>query len=423
MKKYLIIIISLLSILGVNNIYAQFVYENREYTPLIKTVQLEQTSGIMTQPVITLNGNKRLVLSFDELSEQTNRYEYTIIHCESDWTESKVEQNEYLEGFFTQRIENYQNSFNTIQRYVHYWQTIPSENMKIKKSGNYIIKVYKEDEPDKVVLTKRFYCVEDLSNIQVEVTPSKSSQYLKTKQEVSVKVGRKDNSFFSTPESLMKVYVQQNGREDNKHQLRMRGMYANMIDYSFDESNLFDGGNEFRSFDFTSIRTKSQFIKSFGFENNENQVYLRQEQVKNYTPYISQVDINGKYYVRNDISEDYSIGSDYAWVHFFLPQQMSLEGSYYIVGDLTNWRYDAQNRMTYQDDIKMYHVALYLKQGYYNYQILFKNSNSPYAESSQIEGNHSETNNKYTVYVYYRNFGDDFESLVGLTSVEYNPKR
>jgi hypothetical protein len=406
-----------LLILGVNTLYAQFIYENREYSPLIKTVILQKSGGNLSEPVIYLNRNQRLVLEFDELSEQTNRYEYTIVHCESDWSESKIEQNQYIEGFETQRIENYQNSFNTIQRYVHYSQVIPSNGMNITKSGNYIIKVFEEGNPDKVILTRRFFCVEDIANIEIEATQSKNAAFLRTKQEVNVKVSRKDGSFFSNPETFMKVYVQQNGREDNKQLLKLRGMLANKIDYSFDNSNLFDGGNEFRSFDFTSLRAKTQYIANFGFENNENQVYLRMEKNKSQLPYDNESGINGKYYIRNDRQENYATESDYAWVHFFLNENLSLEGSYYVVGDLTNWRFDAQNRMTY-DDKNKYQLALYLKQGYYNYQILFKNSNDKQASTANIEGNHSETNNKYTVYVYYKNFGDDYEGLVGVSSIE-----
>jgi hypothetical protein len=406
-----------LLILGVNTLYAQFIYENREYSPLIKTVILQKSGGNLSEPVIYLNRNQRLVLEFDELSEQTNRYEYTIVHCESDWSESKIEQNQYIEGFETQRIENYQNSFNTIQRYVHYSQVIPSSGMNITKSGNYIIKVFEEGNPDKVILTRRFFCVEDIANIEIEATQSKNAAFLRTKQEVNVKVSRKDGSFFSNPETFMKVYVQQNGREDNKQLLKLRGMLANKIDYSFDNSNLFDGGNEFRSFDFTSLRAKTQYIANFGFENNENQVYLRMEKNKSQLPYDNESGINGKYYIRNDRQENYATESDYAWVHFFLNENLSLEGSYYVVGDLTNWRFDAQNRMTY-DDKNKYQLALYLKQGYYNYQILFKNSNDKQASTANIEGNHSETNNKYTVYVYYKNFGDDYEGLVGVSSIE-----
>jgi hypothetical protein len=406
-----------LLILGVNTLYAQFIYENREYSPLIKTVILQKSGGNLSEPVIYLNRNQRLVLEFDELSEQTNRYEYTIVHCESDWSESKIEQNQYIEGFETQRIENYQNSFNTIQRYVHYSQVIPSSGMNITKSGNYIIKVFEEGNPDKVILTRRFFCVEDIANIEIEATQSKNAAFLRTKQEVNVKVSRKDGSFFSNPETFMKVYVQQNGREDNKQLLKLRGMLANKIDYSFDNSNLFDGGNEFRSFDFTSLRAKTQYIANFGFENNENQVYLRMEKNKSQLPYDNESGINGKYYIRNDRQENYATESDYAWVHFFLNENLSLEGSYYVVGDLTNWRFDAQNRMTY-DDKNKYQLALYLKQGYYNYQILFKNPNDKQASTANIEGNHSETNNKYTVYVYYKNFGDDYEGLVGVSSIE-----
>jgi hypothetical protein len=51
--------------------------------------------------------------------------------------------------------------------------------MKITKSGNYIVKVFEEGNPDKVILTRRFYlCRRPIANIEIEVTPSKNAEYL-----------------------------------------------------------------------------------------------------------------------------------------------------------------------------------------------------------------------------------------------------
>ncbi|MDY6435089.1 MAG: DUF5103 domain-containing protein, partial [Synergistales bacterium] len=92
--------------------YSQIVYDNRVFSPLIKTVILEQQGNSFSEPVIYLNSYKKLLLQFDELTEETFRYEYSIIHCNSDWTQSDLDVNLYMEGFETQPIEHHQNSFN-----------------------------------------------------------------------------------------------------------------------------------------------------------------------------------------------------------------------------------------------------------------------------------------------------------------------
>jgi capsular polysaccharide biosynthesis protein len=66
MKRILFLIIITL-IMGVNSIYAQFVYENREYSPLIKTVILQKSGGTLSDPIMYLNKNQYLNLEFDEV--------------------------------------------------------------------------------------------------------------------------------------------------------------------------------------------------------------------------------------------------------------------------------------------------------------------------------------------------------------------
>ena len=99
-------------ILGVDSLYAQFVYSDMIYSPVIKTVKLESKNADLSLPIARLGEYKSLILKFDEIGEETNRYEYTIIHCNSDWTPSELEPYEYIEGFETEIIENFSNSFN-----------------------------------------------------------------------------------------------------------------------------------------------------------------------------------------------------------------------------------------------------------------------------------------------------------------------
>jgi len=399
-------------------VYSQRVYENMTYSPLIKTITLHKGTSSLDEPVISLNTRERLYLEFDELIETTRRYEYTLIHCNSDWTQSNLTSDQYLEGFETQPIENFENSFNTLQRYVHYSQTIPSEDMKLTKSGNYIIKVFPEGKPDNVVFTKKMYVVDQQSDLEMEIQPSTLAPLLSTHQEVNVRVKGKGGIFFSNPEQYMKVIVIQNHNDLSAHQLKFRTIIGDKLDYSFYESNQFEATNEFRFFDFTSLRRKSQYVIGFDFLNNQNQVYLKEERLRNHLPYSYDKDLNGEFYIRNEYDNNYSTTSDYALVHFTYPVDLNLEGAYYIVGQMNDWRISTQSQMKFENG--KYHLALYLKQGYYNYQIVFKHNNENKLSTTQTEGNFSQTNNKYAVLVYYHNFSDDYDALVGYHSMEYN---
>ncbi|MDR1725892.1 MAG: DUF5103 domain-containing protein [Bacteroidales bacterium] len=400
------------------NVFSQNLWEEKIYHPLIKSVKIEIAGVDLSYPVIDLEGNKHLRLKFDELSEQTKRYEWKIIHCNADWTQSELDPMQYIEGFHYGMIENYANSFNTIQRYVHYWQDFPNSTMRFLVSGNYIIKVYEEYNEDKVIFTRRFYVCDNSSFAGATVLQARDPSLQRYFQEIEVQVTPTDGFSFSNPKENVKVVVQQNGRRDNISLLRLRQIKGITLDYSFDRSNIFDGGNEFRNFDFTSLRTRSLRVARLDYISEENQVFLIKETDRGRSVYSSAGDIDGNYFIRNDYQDDFDISSDYAWIHFTFPSQINLEGAYYVVGELSDWYLSEQNRMLYDQQAKAYTLSLFLKQGFYDYMIFFKPVNTVVSDVSRVEGNHSETQNTYHVLVYYRKPGDRFDSLTACTEVK-----
>ena len=71
--------------------------------------------------------------------------------------------------------------------------------------------------------------------------------------------------------------------------------------------------------------------------------------------------------------------------------------------------------MTYDPDRSVYRGTLFLKQGYYNYTYVLKDYNHTRLWSDRTEGDHSETENDYQVFVYLRTPVSDFDQLVGYT--------
>lgn len=414
MRKIFLIII----LLGVNPLYAQFVWQDRVYSPIIKTVKLESMDSRMLVPILNINQSEGLLLSFDELSEETHRFEYTFIHCNSDWTESSLQYSDYIDGFETAMVGNFANSFNTLQRFVHYEQTIPSSMTRLSKSGNYILKVYVEGEPDNVVLTKRFLCIDRKAEVAAEIMQAREPALRTRCQETDVRVYA-NNDLFYNPNERVKVFIQQNGREDNKRFLPLSENRGRELVYNFRQENIFDGGNVFRSFDFTSLRQRSNFIANIDYIGGENIVRLREEVVKERSPFVEQADLKGAYYVRNDIDNNEALCSDYAWVYFYLPKPLSLEGNYYAVGELSDWRFSQQNKFTFDNTLNKYVLRMLLKQGYYNYQILYIPNGYTVGSYKEVEGNHSETQNYYNIYVYYREPGNDYDSFIGFLRAEY----
>ena len=94
------------------------VYKNNTFNEKIKTVICHKEEEELSLPIINLNSDDHLLLSFDELDTDIKDYYYTILHCNSDWTASDLMESEYIRGFTDELITNYEYSFNTIQKYI-----------------------------------------------------------------------------------------------------------------------------------------------------------------------------------------------------------------------------------------------------------------------------------------------------------------
>jgi hypothetical protein len=69
--------------------------------------------------------------------------------------------------------------------------------------------------------------------------------------------------------------------------------------------------------------------------------------------------------------------------------------------------------MTYNPATKEYECTMLLKQGWYNYEFVFRKDGENTGTASKFEGSHYETENDYIVLLYYRNPHDRYDRLIG----------
>ena len=250
------------------------VYENEILNTSILTPLLHTENEPMSNPIIHLGTEEKLQLSFDDFSEDLQDYYYTIVHCNSDWTLSDLMQSEYIDGFFENRIEDYEFSFNTLQKYTHYNLVFPENYLKPLLSGNYIIKVFANNNQEEVVLIKRFMILDEKINISSNVKRATLIDDREYKQEVDFTISH-PNVYVSNPYSDIKVVIKQNNREDNSiTNLQPLFVKQDQLIYDYESENTFESGNEFRHFDIKSIRYQSERIKEISSDSNNINVKL-----------------------------------------------------------------------------------------------------------------------------------------------------
>lgn len=388
-------------------------YEDYIYNDKIKSILLHKRNVELGEPYLILNSTDQLILRFDELDNEFNSYQYQFIHCNSKWEKSNLSEMEYISGFNDNYFENSSKSFNTHQQYVHYWATFPNEDVNFLVSGNYIVKVFEENNPEKPIFCKKFYVTEQ--NIQPEINISYPSDVEQKyyQQEVDFNFNYSTNQIID-PYSNVNVIVEQNHRQDNCISgIEPNFVRENKLVYNYDKENVFDGGNEFRYINLTSFQTEIDRIAKSELTDSTFKIMLTADEKRTFKRYLEKPDINGKLLIKTIDGQDWNTEGDYANVKFTLPYRKTLDqGDLYIYGQLSNWKIDPEFQMKYNATTATYEKELYLKQGYYNYLYLYVNDTTKGADIRHIEGSHFDTENEYIFKVYYSDPGDFYDRLL-----------
>jgi hypothetical protein len=340
------------------------IYENRIYSPSVRTVLFHPVGNETGFPAIRLRSNDRLMIRFDDMDEGVKNYQYTFVHCNADWTPSRLSKNEYLSGMTDNFIQNYEFSFNTFFPYTHFYLSFPNQNVGFKISGNYLLIIY-EDNINKPVITRRFIVYEEITNAGIEVRRPTVVQLNNTHQEVDVFLSH-PGYVIPDPYQDLHLTILQNQRWDNAiTHLKPVFVQAGRVIYNFDNGeNTFPGGNEFRVFDMKNLQVLGiGMMKTELNENNWN-VYLFRESPRNRDRYVFWQDINGQMVIRRQNSNNSHIEADYAWVDFqLLVPEPFAEGNVYVWGQLSDWQLLPDFVMNYDYDARAYKAKIFLKQG------------------------------------------------------------
>ncbi len=392
------------------------IFENKIYKTNIHTVLLHPRDFELSSPIIALNSGEQLKLSFDDFSSTINSYTYTLQHCTPDWKSSTIWQSDYLKGFYDFAISNYEFSFNTFQKYIHFSENFPNENMQITKSGNYIIKVYQDGDPENAVLTMRFMVVDNQLGIEVNEHPSSIPGDQYTRHEVDFNILPQQVNV-TDPYSELKVVLLQNYNWNSAiTTLKPKFNNGEVFSYNYDGENNFDAGNEFRYFDIRSLRFQSERISDYVQIDGLYHTILKPDEKRNFLQYRLYTDFDGMRTIDVQEGSKDAVEADYSPVHFTLKSDSIANAEIYVYSALTNWQIIPEAKMKFNAEEKTYTHTLLCKQGYYNYKYaVVKNGKF---DENYLEGNFYATENVYQVLVYFKSVIGDYWQLMGTSLVK-----
>lgn len=396
------------------------------YKENIRSVKLYKAGDIYSYPILMLNTNDQLELHFDDMDADVKFYYYSFQLCNADWTPANVQTFDYIRGFQSNRITTYRNSSIIQTRYTHYQTFLPERNSAPTKGGNYLLKVFLNDDTSKLAFTKRLVVVNPKVSVSAQVLQPYNGNFFQTHQRVQVSVSTASNQINAFSPQDLKVVVLQNNVWGNSTVIDRPTIFrGNYYEYSDEENTTFAAGKEWRWIDLRSLRLMSERMERLVDSDTSNNidVYIKADGERRQQIYVYYQDINGIYTLENRDNSNQFWQSDYAWTHFTFvpPGNRAYEGkSVYVFGELTNYQQNENSKMIFNEEKGIYEKALYLKQGYYNYSYVTltdKKQTGVQPSVENTEGNYWGTENGYIVLVYFRPFGARADELIGATRV------
>lgn len=381
----------------------------------IKTAAFVTSTNENTYPFFRLGDPINFI--FDDLFGNEANYYYSVQHCNYDWTPSQLlTVNDYVQGFDTQRIQNYQNSFNTLQIYSHYTLTFPNKFTRLTLSGNYILKILNEER--EVVMSRRFIVYEDRVSVPLQIKRARVMEDIPHKHNLDFAI-KTDAFVFQSPLQNVKVALFQNGRFDNAiYNVKPQYTIGNDLIYRYDRETQFWAGNEFLNFDNKDIRNAVNNIVRITAGETYNTILYTNEARGN-KPYTYYPDINGNFVTRNInlSSSNPQTEADYSWVFFSLsaPEFFGKQ-DIYINGMFNNYAKTPEFKMDFNEKTGLFEKAIMIKQGFNNFAYVITDKKGKPEEANAIDGNFYQTVNDYTVLVYYRINSERYDRVIGIGS-------
>ncbi len=390
-------------------------YDNKVYQPFIKTVECYNSKKEQSFPIIPLKGSETITFAFDDIRGGGKTYSYSIEHCTYDWKPSRINTLDFVESFNEDILFNGKYSSNTLQKFTHYQLTLPNQQVKPKIGGNYLLRVYEGSSQQKLIITQRFYVVDNAVGVAGEIVPSNSVEFRTSKQKINFTIAH--SMPIQNPYQDIKAVVMQNGiPETASLNTRPAFIKQGSLAYNDINTNDFFAGNEFRKFDTRSVRYKAEHVQEI-FRDTAINVILSADLPNGTARYSNQLDENGDFFIRNQDGRDNITESDYANILFTLNAvPPTPRGSAYVVGRFNNYSLNNDNRLNYDPLRKRYYVNIKLKQGVYDFKYAWVPENGGF-DDTVFEGSFFETKNTYQILVYYRKPTGRQDELVGFSSL------
>jgi Domain of unknown function (DUF5103) len=245
------------------------------------------------------------------------------------------------------------------------------------------------------------------------------AQNFTTYQKLRFTVTTGDLNAFSAAQQIKVVVLQNNRWDFAQKDIKPTFVRGNVLDYSNENIAQFPGGKEWRWLDLRSFRLQSDRIDHADYGKTYTNMYMVADIDRSGQRYVYYPDFNGTYNIITYESINPFWQGDYATVKFSYATADGnpYEGKdIYLSAQFTGYELTDKYKMRFNETTRRYEASAFLKQGYYSYTYTLVDENGA-DKTNLLEGNYWETENNYTVLVYYKGFTDRTDQLIGVGEI------
>jgi len=404
-------------IFAAHNVFAQNI--EKLYKPFIQTAQLFVVGNQQAIPVVGLNTGDRLELEFDDMEGSFKSYYYTYVLCDYNWNPVDLSPFDFIKGFTQNRITTYRYSSIALTRYTHYQAFLPDRNSYPTRSGNYLLKVFLDGDTSKLAFTKQMMVFDQKAAVSGQVVQPFSAQLFNTHQKLRMSVNISGINTFSAAQQVKMVILQNNRWDIAQRDIPPTFVRGNLLEYNTEDRAIFPAGKEWRWLDLRSFSLQSDRVDHADYKKDRTDMFLKTDIDRSGQRYVYFPDYDGMFNIVTYESINPFWQGDYATVHFSLATvngEPYPKRDVYLAGGFTGYQLSNNWKMNFNEDTHRYECNAFMKQGYYNYTYITVDQDDP-SKRTELEGNYWETENTYTILIYYKGFSDRTDQLIGVGSI------
>lgn len=373
--------------------------QQQEPDSSIQSINLHPENASDQPPVLSLKNDRRLLLSFDQLSTQSRQFRITFSHRSKDWEPSPLSPNFFIDGFSKSTIIDSEQSISQRPSYRHYEYRFPSEEFSFEASGNYLLTV-SEYSSNKVLFTLPFFVSEEKGNLSTEVeTHYANRSDLRRRHRLVVTYNYPD--FVEMPRYDLSVYFAPNQFWGQGRQVgNLSTSDPGSIYVRQNDGEAFLADFSFISLDLSDLDTDQTQILELDESLDPPKVLLRRD--------VLPLERG----VKRDMKLKTDRNSRYANVNFRLDtdEQLSDTAHIYVIGSFNQWMITERQKMSYNRQEHLWEGQALLKQGRHTYKYIMVENNS----IKELVGDRGfrQIPQEYTGFIYYRDPTRNYDRLL-----------